>query len=68
VPAAVTPVRLPVRVPAGLAADARAELLDRGGSPEGAAFRFGYLLGVELDALPQLPAVARLRPVVLQDD
>jgi hypothetical protein len=53
-------VRFPLRMPAQLAARARAELLDRGREPTGAAFRFGYLLGVELDALPGLPALARL--------
>jgi hypothetical protein len=53
-------VRFPLRMPAELAASARAELLDRGREPAGAAFRFGYLLGVELDALPGLPALARL--------
>jgi hypothetical protein len=47
-------------LPRGLAAAARDELLDRGSDPSGAAFRFGYLLGVELDALEGLPAVARL--------
>jgi hypothetical protein len=56
----VTAVRFPVDIRAGLAAQARAELLDRGGSPAEAPFRFGYLLGVELEALPGLPAVARL--------
>jgi hypothetical protein len=44
----------------GLASAARDELLDRGGDPRDAAFRFGYLLGVELDALDGLPAVAEL--------
>jgi hypothetical protein len=53
-------VRFPLRMPAELAASARAELLDRGREPAGAAFRFGYLLGVELDELPKLPALARL--------
>jgi hypothetical protein len=53
-------VRFPLRMPAELAASARAELLDRGREPAGAAFRFGYLLGVELDELPELPALARL--------
>lgn len=53
-------VGFPLRMPAELAASARAELLDRGREPAGAAFRFGYLLGVELDALPGLPALARL--------
>jgi hypothetical protein len=56
----VTVVRFPLRMPAELAASARAELLDRGREPAGAAFRFGYLLGVELDELPELPALARL--------
>jgi hypothetical protein len=53
-------VSFPLRMPAELAAGARAELLDRGREPADAAFRFGYLLGVELDALPGLPALARL--------
>ena len=53
-------VRISLPVPAELAASARAELLDRGREPAGAAFRFGYLLGVELEALPGLPALARL--------
>jgi hypothetical protein len=53
-------LRFPLRMPAELAATARAELLDRGREPAGAEFRFGYLLGVELDALPELPALARL--------
>jgi hypothetical protein len=53
-------VRFPLPVPPELAATARDELLDRGREPAGAAFRFGYLLGVELDALPSLPALARL--------
>jgi hypothetical protein len=52
-------VRFSLPVPAELAASARAELLDRGREPAGAAFRFGYLLGVELEALPELPALAR---------
>ena len=52
-------VSFPLRMPPELAASARAELLDRGREPAGAAFRFGYLLGVELDALPGLPALAR---------
>ena len=56
----------PLRVPAELAADARAELLDRGRDPADAAFRFGYLLGVELDALPGLPALARLDGLLRQ--
>jgi hypothetical protein len=59
-PAAVSVVRFPVELPDGLAERAREELLGRGGSPPGAAFRFGYLLGVELDELASLPAVARL--------
>jgi hypothetical protein len=53
-------VSFPLRMPAELAASARAELLDSGREPADAAFRFGYLLGVELDALPGLPALARL--------
>jgi hypothetical protein len=53
-------VRFGVQLPPGLAREAREELLDRGGSPRDDAFRFGYLLGVELDALADLPAVAAL--------
>ena len=56
----MTAVRFPVEIRAGLTAQAREELLERGGSPAEAPFRFGYLLGVELEELPGLPAVALL--------
>jgi len=59
-PAAVRPVRFEVKLPPDLAPRAREELLDRGGAAGDDAFRFGYLLGVELDPLPGLPALARL--------
>jgi hypothetical protein len=58
--APVRAVSFPVELPTGVAAAARDELLERGGNPPDAAFRFGYLLGVELDALPDLPALAEL--------
>jgi hypothetical protein len=60
VPTHVRAVSFEADLPYGLAAAAREELLDRGGDPPGAAFRFGYLLGVELDGLDGLPAVAEL--------
>jgi hypothetical protein len=56
----VRTVGFEVDLPLGLAAAARDELLDRGNDPPGAAFRFGYLLGVELDQVDGLPAVAEL--------
>ena len=65
-PAAVRLVRLPVRLPADLATDARAELLKRGGSAPEDAFRFGYLLGVELDRLPELPAGSTLHRLLCE--
>jgi hypothetical protein len=58
--APVRQVSFAVDLPPGLAAAARDELLDRGSDPPGAGFRFGYLLGVELDDLDGLPAVAEL--------
>jgi hypothetical protein len=60
----VRAVRFPVALPPALAARAREELLDRGRSEPGAGFGFGYLLGVELDALPGLPALAELERVL----
>lgn len=66
-PAAVRTVRFPVALPAGLAEEARAELLARGGEPDGAAFRFGYLLGLELGRLPELPALRRLHRALCDD-
>jgi len=55
-----------VDLPEGLAAAAREQLLDRGGEPAGAPFRFGYLLGVELERLPELPAVAELHRLLCE--
>jgi hypothetical protein len=60
-------VCFPVRLPGGLAAEARAELLDHAAKPDGAPFRFGYLLGVELDRLAQLPAVERLHRLLSEE-
>ena len=58
--AAVRPVRFEVELPPDLAPRAREELLARLDGAGDDAFRFGYLLGVELDELPALPSVARL--------
>jgi hypothetical protein len=67
VPAQVRAVSFPVELQTGVAAAARDELLERGGDPPGAAFRFGYLLGVELDALSGLPAVAELERALREE-